>query len=180
MQTIDFKIHILPLGKKMTRFAGQLLKDGEEAKDAVQDTFLKLWQKKDELNKIDNLDAFVMRMIRNRCLDLIRARRVTSLDDGAERKLQSEAQKPHDRVELEDTAERIRSLIGRLPEQQQTVIFLRDIENHEYEDITEVTGMNTNAIRVNLSRARKKVRDELLKTWENETRRDKNIAGKIF
>ncbi len=146
----------------------------------MQDTFLKLWQKKDELNKIDNLDAFVMRMIRNRCLDLIRARKVTSLDESAGRKLQSEAQKPHDRVELEDTAERIRSLIGRLPEQQQTVIFLRDIENHEYEDITEVTGMNTNAIRVNLSRARKKVRDELLKTWENETRRDKNIAGKIF
>jgi RNA polymerase sigma factor (sigma-70 family) len=180
MQTIDFKLNVLPLSKKMLRYATQFLNDGDEAKDVIQDTFLKLWQKRDELIRIDNLDAFVMRMVRNRCLDMIRARRVISLDESTERKLQTDSRDERDFLEQTDTANRIRLLIGKLPGQQQTVMYMRDIENHEYEEIAEVTGMNANAIRVNLSRARKKVRDELLNTWKNESERSRNIVTKIF
>jgi RNA polymerase sigma-70 factor (ECF subfamily) len=180
MQTIDFKTKVLPMSGRMMRFADQFLKDGDEAKDVVQDIFLKLWQMRDDLSKIDNLDAFAMKMIRNRCLDLIRARRVVSIDEGTERKLNRELVEERDELELTDTAGRIRALIGRLPEQQQAVMYMRDIENQEYDEIAMVTGMNTNAIRVNLSRARKKVREELVKIWENENERSKNIVAKIF
>lgn len=180
MQTIDFKLNVLPLSKKMLRFATQFLNDGDEAKDVVQDTFLKLWQKRDDLIRIDNLDAFVMRMVRNRCLDMIRARRVISLDESSEKKLKNDTVEDRDQLEQTDTANRIRRIIGQLPEQQKTVMYMRDIDNHEYDEIAEVTGMNANAIRVNLSRARKKVRDELLNTWKNESERSKNIVAKIF
>jgi len=69
----DFKTNILPVSKKLLRFAIQFLKDEVEAKDVVQDVFLKLWQKRDELEKVENIEAFTMRMTRNRCLDVIRA-----------------------------------------------------------------------------------------------------------
>lgn len=180
MQTIDFKTNVLPLSGRMMRFADQFLKDGDEAKDVVQDIFLKLWQMRDELDKIDNLDAFSMKMVRNRCLDLIRARRAVTMDEVTERKLNREPGEERDELELTDTAGRIRALIGRLPEQQKAVMYMRDIENQDYGEIAELTGLNANAIRVNLSRARKKVREELVKIWENENERSKSIVAKIF
>lgn len=180
MQINEFKLNILSLSKKLLRFAGHILKNDEEAQDAVQDTFLKLWQKKDQLCKIKNLDAFAMRMVRNRCLDMIRGKRVSINGEEDKIWLNNSLVMDHDQVELADTAKKIKLLIGGLPEQQQTVIHLRDIENYEYDEIAEITGLNTNSIRVNLSRARRKVRDELLNEWQNETERNRNIAGKIF
>lgn len=180
MQSIDFKTDILPLSGRMLRFAEQLLGDGESAKDVVQDTFLKLWQKREMLHTVSHPQAFVMKMIRNRCLDLIRARRTIGLEEGTGKYLRPELQEERDTVELSDTTGTIRNLIGQLPEQQQTIMYLRDIETREYDEIELITGMNVNAIRVNLSRARKKVRDELLKTWENEKARAANITAKIF
>jgi RNA polymerase sigma-70 factor (ECF subfamily) len=57
----------------------------------------------------------------------------------------------------------VKQIIAGLPDLQRTIIHLRDIEQLEYEEIATATEMNVNAIRVNLSRARKKVRDEILK-----------------
>jgi len=57
---------------------------------------------------------------------------------------------------------------------------LRDIEQLSYEEIIEATGLKINALRVNLSRARKKVRDEFLKINGDEQKRDRTIAAQIF
>jgi RNA polymerase sigma-70 factor (ECF subfamily) len=67
-----------------------------------------------------------------------------------------------------------------LPELQRTIIQLRDIEQLEYEEIAEATDMNVNTIRVNLSRARKKVRDEILKIQNYGITENKNIAEPIL
>jgi RNA polymerase sigma-70 factor (ECF subfamily) len=159
----DFKTDVLPIHNKLLRFALQILQNEEEAKDVLQDIFLKLWQKRDELGKVENLEAFAIRMTRNRCLDLIRTRRTISM----------ELLKKNNRIEedctdtnyLENTemAGLVKRIISELPDLQRTVIHLRDIEQLEYEEIAEATELNVNAIRVNLSRARKKVRDEILK-----------------
>jgi RNA polymerase sigma-70 factor (ECF subfamily) len=81
----DFKTSVLPISKKLLRFATHFLKDEDAAKDVVQDVFLKLWQKRDNLAEIENIDAFAMRMTKNRCLDLIRANRVVAIDDETDR-----------------------------------------------------------------------------------------------
>jgi RNA polymerase sigma-70 factor (ECF subfamily) len=59
-------------------------------------------------------------------------------------------------------------------------MLLRDIEQLEYEEIAERTGLQVNAIRVNLSRARKKVRDEFLKINSNGNEKNKTIAATLF
>ena len=176
----DFKTRVLPVSKKLLRFATHFLKDEDEAHDVVQDVFLKLWQKRDSLEKIENVEAFAMRMTRNRCLDIIRANRVVPIDAETDRKMKEESVDVHSQVELSETAKQIKKLIGELPDLQRTVMQLRDIEQLEYEEIAERTELKVNAIRVNLSRARKKVRDELLKLNSDENERSKKLTATLL
>ncbi len=176
----DFKTDVLPISNKLLRFALQILQDEEEAKDVLQDTFLKLWQKRDELEKVENLEAFAIRMIRNRCLDVIRARRTVSLEIVKHKKMADEVSSDSELLENADSIGLIKRIISGLPELQRTIIQLRDIEQLEYEEIAEATELNVNAIRVNLSRARKKVRDEILKIQNYGITENKYSASKVL
>lgn len=159
----DFKTDVLPISNKLLRFARQILQDEEEAKDVIQDVFLKLWQKRGDLVKIENIEAFALRMTRNRCLDLIRARRTVSIEGTKIYKGTQEDSSDTDQLVNEEMAHLAKRIIAQLPDIQRTVIHLRDIEQLEYEEIAQATDLTVNTIRVNLSRARKKVRDEILK-----------------
>ena len=176
----DFKTSVLPISKKLLWFATHFLKDEDEAKDVVQDVFLKLWQKRDELEKVENMDAFAMQMTKNRCLDVIRARKVIPIDATIDRKLKQETVDVHSKVELGEAAQQIKMLINRLPDLQRTVMQLRDIDQLSYEEIAEATDLQINAIRVNLSRARKKVRDEFLKINSDGNQRNKTFTAIVF
>ena len=176
----DFKTEVLPMSNKLLRFALQILQNEEEAKDVLQDVFLKLWQKRDELEKVENMDAFSMRMVRNRCLDVIRSRRTVSMDVVKKIKLTEEESSDIDYLENTDSVALVKRIIAELPELQRMVIQLRDIEQLEYDEIAETTEMNVNAIRVNLSRARKKVRDEILKIQNYGIAENKHTASKVL
>jgi RNA polymerase sigma factor (sigma-70 family) len=176
----DFKTDVLPISNKLLRFALQILQNEEEAKDVLQDIILKLWQKRDELGKVENLEAFAIRMIRNRCLDVIRARRTVSMEVVKTGKLADEVNHEADSVENTDSVGLIKRIISGLPDLQRTVIQLRDIEQLEFEEIAEITELNVNAIRVNLSRARKKVRDEILKIQNYGITENTYSASKVL
>jgi len=176
----DFKTDVLPISNKLLRFALQILQNEEEAKDVLQDVFLKLWQKRDELEKVENLEAFAIRMIRNRCLDVIRSRRTVSLEVVKKNRLPDQESSEANLLETADSVSLVKRIIARLPDLQRIVIQLRDIEQLEYEEIAEATEMNVNAIRVNLSRARKKVRDEILKIQDYGITENKYTASKIL
>jgi RNA polymerase sigma factor (sigma-70 family) len=176
----DFKINILPVSKKLLRFATHFLKDEDEAKDVVQDVFLKLWQKRDDLAQIENVEAFAMRMTRNRCLDVMRANKTIPISSETDRRMKEETVDVHVQVEFTESANQIKKLINGLPDLQRTVMFLRDIEQFSYDEIAETTELQVNAIRVNLSRARKKVRDEFLKLNEDGNRTNSRITANLF
>lgn len=176
----DFKTRVLPVSKKLLRFATHFMKDEDEARDVVQDVFLKLWQKRSGLHEIENIEAFAMRMTRNRCLDVIRAGKMVPIDAETDRKMKEESVDVHSQIELSETAGQIKKLIDRLPDLQRKVMLMRDIEQLSYDEIAEVTGLKVNAVRVNLSRARKKVRDEFLKMNSNGNERSKTIAATLF
>ena len=176
----DFKTEVLPISNKLLRFALQILQDEEEAKDVLQDVFLKLWQKRDELSRIENLEAFAYRMMRNRCLDTIRARRTVSIDLLSKAKLPEEESTDLDQLDISNSVDLVKKIIADLPDLQRTIIHMRDIEQLEYEEIAEATQMNVNAIRVNLSRARKKVRDEILKIQNYGITENTYTASKVL
>lgn len=176
----EFKTLVLPLSNKLHRYALRLVQNDEEAQDVVQDVFLKLWQKRGAMDEVDNIEAFAMRMTRNKCFDRHRANRTFSLEEQPidwQKENQSDLNEELDRSEA---ATLIRKLITELPELQQRIMQMRDIEQLTYDEIAEQTELNVNAIRVNLSRARKKVRDELFKQQEYGTERNQTNTAKIF
>ncbi len=119
-------------------------------------------------------------MTRNRCLDILRAKKVVPIDAETDRKLKEESVDVHSQIELSESVGQIKKLIDQLPDLQRTVMLLRDIEQLSYDESAEVTELKVNAIRVNLSRARKKVRDEFLKMNSNGNTRSKTIAATLF
>ncbi len=176
----DFKTDVLPISNKLLRFANQILQDEEEAKDVLQDVFLKLWQKREELGKVENLEAFAFRMTRNRCLDMIRSRRTISIESMKKVKFPDEESSDTDYLDLTNSVDQVKRIIAELPDLQRTIIHLRDIDQLEFEEIAEATQLNVNAIRVNLSRARKKVRDEILKIQNYGITENTYTASKVL
>jgi RNA polymerase sigma-70 factor (ECF subfamily) len=167
MTADSFKKEVLPMKNKLYRFAFRMLGDHEESQDTVQDTFLKLWTKKDKLGEYRSLEAFAMIITKNICLDKLKSSRSKNLElkDQIEA---SVAKTPYDTTEITDMKEKVINIIDALPEQQKMVIHLRDIEGLGYDEIAEIMSMSLNNVRVNLSRARKKVRDSIIKTQNYE------------
>lgn len=167
MTTEEFKSVLLPKKNKLFRLAIFLLKNREEAEDTVQEIYLKLWDMKEKLAKYNNIEAVMMTMTRNRCLDKLKTKREKfgSLNE----EINSHSYiSPMDRTIQEDMVVHVKAFLNQLPEQQKTILHLRDVEGYEYNEIKKITGFELNYIRVNLSRARKSIRESLLKLEENE------------
>jgi RNA polymerase sigma factor (sigma-70 family) len=180
MLACEFKTYVLPLSSKLLRIAFQIIQNEEEAKDVLQDVFLKLWQKRNELNKVQNIEAFAVSLTRNRCLDVMRKRKAITIRNLKKDNIPYERGIETDNLEHTDSAGLVKRIIAGLPELQRTIIHLRDIELLEFEEIADIMKMEINAIRVNLSRARKKVRDEILKIQNYGIAENQHIAEKIL
>jgi RNA polymerase sigma-70 factor (ECF subfamily) len=162
-----FKIEILPMKHKLFRFASRLLQNIPEAEDVIQEVFIRLWDRRDGLSQYRNLEAFAMTITKNLCLDRLKSKRNKS-DEFTEKHERTDSVTPYHQMEMSDSYRKINLIIGQLPDQQRMIIQLRDIEGYEYKEIEEITGMNPNAIRVNLSRARKQVRETMKKNYDYE------------
>ena len=119
-------------------------------------------------------------MTRNRCLDLIRSRRTISIESMKKVKFPEEESSDTDVLDLSNSVDLVKRIIAGLPDLQRTIIHLRDIDQLEFEEIADATQMNVNAIRVNLSRARKKVRDEIIKIQNYGITENKYSASKVL
>ena len=171
MNAEEFKSKVLPVNQKLLRLAFRFLGNVEEAEDAVQEVFMKLWNIRTKLVEINNVEAFATTITKNHCLDKIKARHTVSLESQiqAVHSREDVAQNPHQISENQDSVDFVKAIIDQLPEQQKSVIIMRDIEEYSFEEIQEITGFDMNYIRVNLSRARKQVREELIKVHEYGT-----------
>lgn len=164
MNTEEFKILITAVKDKMYRLAKRMLFDIEEAEDAVQEVLMKLWERRDKMKKAKNPTAYAMMTTKNYCIDKIRSKK--QMYELNENITETKSKQPDKKLELEDAKNLIEKIIDELPDQQKIIMHLRDIEQYEYLEIEDITGYDRNYIKVNLSRARKKVRHELLKKYE--------------
>lgn len=162
MNQSDFLKVVTPFKDKVFRLAKRLLVSTEEAEDATQELMFKLWRNKEKLSEYKNVEAFAMTMTKNYCYDRLKSKQASNLtlvhsnykekDTSLEKKLESQ-----------DIVNQVHRLIENLPEQQKLVIQLRDIEQYDFDEICKMLDMNPTAVRVNLSRARKTIREELIK-----------------
>jgi len=131
----------------------------EEAEDIVQEVYVKLWGMRNELEKVNSIEALCIRITRNLCLDHLRRRKVNQDAIKADKfKQNSRPETPSENLEKREDAELVHALIAALPEPQRSLVHLRHLEGKEYEEIAEMVNMNVNAIRVSISRARKQMR----------------------
>lgn len=166
----EFKTEVLPVKNKLFRFAKLLMKNRAEAEDIVQDVLLRLWSNREKMDEYKNIEAFSITITKNLCLDKLKSKasKTTQLKEN----LIVKDKNPDEEYESKDINNKINEIINRLPVQQKMIIQLRDIEGYGFEEISEVVNMTLNAIRVNLSRARKKVRDEIIKLQHHEFSRN--------
>jgi RNA polymerase sigma factor (sigma-70 family) len=162
-----FKARILPMKDKLFRFAFRLLQNVQEAEDAIQDVMAAVWTKRGEWGQWKSLEAYCMTATRNNCVDRIRKRRVWQDNDKA-LQIVSPAQDPHEKMMSKEMVSRIRQSMTALPENQQLVIQLREIEGFSYNEIAEVLDMSLDQVKINLFRGRNAIKKSIIKeedTW---------------
>jgi RNA polymerase sigma factor (sigma-70 family) len=181
MDAAEFKSLVLPMSKKLLHYAYLLLRDTGEAEDAVQEICLRLWKIRDSLENYNSLEAFAMKVTRNWCLDRLKAKKPVYIDryTGSHERSTEEGD-PQLMLEKKDKIQLLDLLMNKLPEQQRMIIQLRDLEGIEFEMIAEIMDMKVNAVRVNLSRARVRLREEFLTLEANGNRTIKDTPGKVF
>ncbi|MCB4808777.1 sigma-70 family RNA polymerase sigma factor [Tamlana sp. 62-3] len=163
MTQTEFLNIVMPFKDKVFRVAKRLLISTEEAEDATQEILLKLWKNKKKIQEYKNVEAFSMTMTKNFCFDKLKSKQAQNLkivhsnyEDG-----NTPLQK---QVELNDSVNWVAKIIEELPEQQRLIVQLRDIEEYDLDEIAKMLDMNNTAVRVNLSRARKAIREKLTNT----------------
>ncbi|MGC3978971.1 MAG: RNA polymerase sigma factor [Paludibacteraceae bacterium] len=167
MDAREFNTLFSTLSDKLFRMAKSMLQNTDEAKDAVQDLQLKMWEKRDSLDYAENKITFTLKTMRNLCIDTLRKRR-----NSEELRPEFDYQQ-HDDIrllEMRDMANYASKLIDRLPEIQRTVIRMRDVEEMEIAEIAYITELSENAVNVNLSRARAKIRTQLLNELQTKNK----------
>lgn len=170
MELKQFKISVLPLRSKLLCYAQKLTEESADAEDAVQEVMLKLWNIRQQLDDYRSIEALSMTMTRNACMDQWRSKRTDTLSlDQVQ--APSQTATPERLLEEKDEFRLMREIIASLPPLQQAIIRMKDIEEYETEEIAEITGCKAEAIRSNLSRARKKVRDIYMQTIQERKRR---------
>lgn len=176
MTKTDFNNLVVSIGRKLYRYAYRILRDKEGSEDAVQEIFVKLWKMNTKLEEYESVEALAVTMVKNYSIDQLRKQKyIEPADSNAFSLYHDTEPSPQDKLEISETSAIMHRIINDLPEIYREIIQLRDIEEQSYEEIAEKTGQNINTLRVNLSRARKSVRDEF-KKYVNESGGNKKIT----
>ncbi len=166
MHSTDFKARVYPLQDNLLRLAYSMLHNKEEAEDVAQEIMLRLWKRKESLEELDNLKAFALKITKNLCLDKIKLRKkvVGEIENMA---IISQNRNPEEILETANTVATFFDILKMLPEQQQLIVHLRNVEGLSFEEIEAITELNINVIRVTLSRARKSINEIYQRHYNN-------------
>ena len=160
MQEISFRNDILPLKNKLFRLALRITLDSAEAEDIVQDTLIRVWNKRDEWHSLDSVEAYCLTVARNLAIDRSQRKEAQNVSFTPEAQEMPDSVTPEKKLEEKEQLNLIHRLVNGLPEKQRTAIQLRDIEGKSYKEIAEILGATEEQVKVNLFRARQKIKQK--------------------
>ncbi len=162
MEQEQFKIEVVPLRGKLSGCARRLLDDPQDVEDVVQEVFLKMWYIREELDRYESVEALAVQITKHLCLNRLRAFRYRQekLSDSA---VITADDNPYVALEQKDSVSQVMHIMELLPGLQQTILRMKHVDGFEVKEIAELTGSSPEAVRVNLSRARNKVKELFLK-----------------
>ena len=144
------------LRKKFLRIAMHILPDEDDAADALQDAFCRLWPRRDSIDSEAEAEALTTTTLRNICIDNVRKHRINTvpIDEEHDRCEESNGNEQEERyIEVKKIIE------NGLTPQQKEIIELKEIEGYTIEEIARKLSSTESAVRMNLSRARKRIRE---------------------
>lgn len=146
----------------MSGCARRLLNDPQDVEDVIQEVFLKMWYIREELDRYESVEALAVQITKHLCLNRLRAFRYRQekLSDSA---VITADDNPYVALEQKDSVSQVMHIMELLPGLQQTILRMKHVDGFEVKEIAELTGSSPEAVRVNLSRARKKVKELFLK-----------------
>ncbi len=167
MKKITFRNDILPLKNELYRLALRITLNPAEAEDIVQETMIKIWNKRSQWDEIESIEPFCLTICRNLALD--KMRKMENQNPSLETEQydapdQSYASNPEEQAMQQDRIQLIRHLIGTLPEKQRSAMQLRDFEGKSYKEIAAIMDISEEQVKVNIFRARQTIRQKYLET----------------
>jgi len=153
------------LKNELYRMALRITMNAADAEDVVQETMMKVWNRRDQWNQIDSIEAFCLTICRNLSLDKVRRmdNQTQSLDAAYDPKDHGVASNPEEQAIQSDRIRLVRQMISQLPEKQRSCMQLRDMEGKSYKDIATILNITEEQVKVNIFRARQTIREKFKK-----------------
>lgn len=162
MQEISFRNDILPLKDKLFRVALRITFDRAEAEDIVQETLIRVWNKRDEWTQFGSIEAYCLTVAKNLAIDRSERKDAQTVQLAPDMEQASEASGPYEKLVAKERMKLIHRLIAGLPEKQRQIMQLRDIEDKSYREIAVALNLTEEQVKVNLFRARQKVKQKFI------------------
>lgn len=166
MKEISFRNDVLPLKDKLFRLALRITLDSAEAEDVVQDTLIKVWDKREEWQNLNSVEAYCLTICKNLAID--RSQRISASNVSLNEDLHTrpDISTPYERVAAQEGVELLHTLLKELPEVQQTIVQLREIEGKSYQEIATVLNLSQQQVKVYLFRARQRIKQKYIEIQE--------------
>lgn len=162
----EFKHTVFSLSERIYPLVARLL-GKQNAEDAIQEIMLKLWEKRKQVAKHPNIKGLVFLTARNHCIDVLRKKPLL-VDDAASYFKVIKSPNKNDGLERQELNNIIQKILKQLPEQQQEVFVMRDMDGYEFKEIAAALEIKIEHVRVLVSRARKFIGKSLEKTYDYE------------
>ena len=161
MKNVSFRNDVLPLKDVLYRLPLRITLRHEDAEDIVQDTLMKVWNKRDDWENLESIEAYSLTVCRHLALDRIKRkdRQNESLDDIHLNHTAGQVN-PYEQMLQRDRLELVKRIVNALPEKQRTCMQLRDFEGKSYKEISAVMGISEDQVKINIFRARQAVKQK--------------------
>lgn len=154
----------------LKRLARRMTGDDDNAEDLVQEVMLKLWSMRQSLDRYDNKKALAATILRNKFNDQWRHGKLENGKEVTEHECGSE----QSRIEHIDEISLVRTIVERLPPLQRQIFRMKEIEGYDNTEIVSITGCSPESLRQNLSRARRKIREDFTRLTAMRVSGDKD------
>lgn len=161
MESSQFKTLFLPCHRKLYAVAWRLTGNAQAAEDLVQETFLRLWTHRQQIVSIECVEAYSVTTLRRIFYDTKRSKQIEASEREISELHVKDSEDLNQRIDAQDEWQRIRTMILALPDPQGKIMIMRDVEGQTYEEISVETGLTEVNLRSILSRARKRIREQI-------------------
>lgn len=146
------------LNYNMRQMARRFLKEDDDVSDILQDAFCRLWSRRDSISDDEQAKAFTVVTVKNLCIDHMRKRKNTVGVDDREA-LHIMTDNIYDEQYRHELFRRVERIVDeRLTDTQRKVYTLKEIDGLDTAEVAQKLGISAEAVRMNLSRARKAIR----------------------